>query len=348
MHAAGPPQLAGTQPALRRAARAGSCGAWLSPLPSSKRRLQTGVGVRARPWGSADGLTEKGTHGVQPGRPASRRRGVGGTEAAVAWGCRAPSRGALDVQNESPPRVGRPGTPWGLTARGLQQRGGPTAPRGAFAGLSTTTANIQSRSRRGRMLSVRVPAPLGPSSTTRRAQRSPGAPQATGAWGRHPGEAWPVRSQTGEGGTGGVPCRQGKGQQRQGGAASTHSQGRGSGAQALSREQKDRDAAGPTGKLARGPTVTHTRCFRDVWYAGWRPPPRSFPRSNSASGAVLPAAPPCAAEGPRPRKSSIRPLQIRLHLVRLKTHVLGTSSPARRPSPSPHTSSACGFWQRQA
>lgn len=243
----------------RRAARAGSCGAWLSPLPSSKRRRRTGVGVRARPWGSADGLTEKGTHGVQPGRPASRRRGGRGTEAAVAWGCGAPSRGALDVQNESPPRVGRPGTPRGLTARGLQQRGGPTAPRGAFAGLSTTTANIQSRSRRGRMLSVRVPAPLGPSSTTRRAQRSPGVPQATEAWGRHPGEAWPVRSQTGEGGTGGVPCRQGKGQQRQGGAASTHSQGRGSGAQALSREQKDRDTAGPTGKLARGPTATHTR-----------------------------------------------------------------------------------------
>ncbi|XP_020728670.2 uncharacterized protein [Odocoileus virginianus] len=49
---------------------------------------------RARPWGSADGLTEKGTHRVQPDRPASRRRG-GGVEAAVGWGCRAPSRGAL-------------------------------------------------------------------------------------------------------------------------------------------------------------------------------------------------------------------------------------------------------------
>lgn len=141
MHAAGPLLLAGTQPALGRAARAGSCGAWLSPLPSSKRRRRTGVGLRSRPWGSADGLTEKRTHGVQPGRPASRRRGGGGTEAAVAWGCRAPSRRALDVQNESPPRVGRPGTPRGLTARGLQQRAGPTAPR-TPTGLPKTQGSL--------------------------------------------------------------------------------------------------------------------------------------------------------------------------------------------------------------
>lgn len=96
MHAAGPLRLAGTQLALGRAARAGSCGAWRSPSPSSKRRRRTDVGVRAWPWGSVDGLTEKGTHGVQPGMPASRRRGGGGgIEAAVGWGCRAPSRGAL-------------------------------------------------------------------------------------------------------------------------------------------------------------------------------------------------------------------------------------------------------------
>ncbi|MXQ83661.1 hypothetical protein E5288_WYG002483 [Bos mutus] len=72
VHAAGPLRLAGTQLALGRAARAGSCGAWRSPSPSSKRRRRTDVGVRAWPWGSVDGLTEKGTHGVQPGAPSTQ------------------------------------------------------------------------------------------------------------------------------------------------------------------------------------------------------------------------------------------------------------------------------------
>lgn len=141
---------------------------------------------------------------------------------------------------------------------------------------------------------------------------------------------------------------QGKGQLRQGGAAGTHSQDRGSGAQALSGEQKDRDTARPPGKRARGPTATHPRA---LWQrlAG-RPDPATaqLPATRLRRRGVLPAAPTRAAEGPRPRKSSASPWQIRIHLVRLKTHVLGTSSPARRPSPCPHTSSGCGSWRGQA
>lgn len=51
----------------------------------------------------------------------------------------------------------------------------------------------------------------------------------------------------------------GWGRQRLERAASRQSKGRGTGARALSRQQKDQDTTGPPEKQARGPTVTHTR-----------------------------------------------------------------------------------------
>ena len=135
------------------------------------------------------------------------------------------------------------------------------ATRGPLAGLSTTTANIQSRSRRGRMLSVRVPAPLRPSRATRGAQRSPGAPQAMEAGGRHPGEAWPVRSQTGKGARGVTRADRARASSDREGRQALTARAVAQGHRPLSREQKDRDTAGPPGKLGRGPTATHTRAL---------------------------------------------------------------------------------------
>ena len=72
----------------------GAAGHGASPRPAVND-VGGQASVCGRGPGVADGLTEKGTHEVQPGRPKSRRRGGGGIEAAVGWGCRAPSRGAL-------------------------------------------------------------------------------------------------------------------------------------------------------------------------------------------------------------------------------------------------------------
>lgn len=243
---------------------------------------------------------------MQPGRPASRRRGVGGTEAAVAWGCRAPSRGPGRQRVARGPDRRAPGSHCQGLQRGAIPRH-PELPRGPL----DHHRRYQRCSRRREVFLAKRLRPR-PSSTTRRAQRSPGRPQATGPQGDDIQVRRGGSVNRGRGGHGRCPVRTGQGQQRQGGRQALAARAVAQGAGLVQGTNQGKPDAGKPGAV-----LPHTRCFRDVWYAGWRPPPQAaIPTPPPGPSYLRPHRVP--AEGPRPHRHP-RPLQIRLHPIQAQT-----------------------------
>ena len=237
-HAATGPRWArpGTRPALGRAHLSG----WArrgedhesSPSSSTRRRRRTGGGetgsgsgprrarearhTRARPRGAADGerteadgQTEKGTDGVRP-------REANATERAVEAGWpRATARGRAQGDPwAGETRVSRRGPPRDLTARGLPAQG---RSHGTPGTTDWRPRHPHGGSRPPPPTHTREPQPAGenalpprtggpPPSPTRARLPRPAPPRGrhrpTEAGGRHPREARPARSQTGDGSAG--------------------------------------------------------------------------------------------------------------------------------------------------
>ena len=226
----------GTRPALGRAHLSG----WArrgedhesSPSSSTRRRRRTGGGetgsgsgprrarearhTRARPRGAADGerteadgQTEKGTDGVRP-------REANATERAVEAGWpRATARGRAQGDPwAGETRVSRRGPPRDLTARGLPAQG---RSHGTPGTTDWRPRHPHGGSRPPPPTHTREPQPAGenalpprtggpPPSPTRARLPRPAPPRGrhrpTEAGGRHPREARPARSQTGDGSAG--------------------------------------------------------------------------------------------------------------------------------------------------
>lgn len=122
-------------------------------------------------------------------------------------------------------QAGRPGTTQGLTARGLQLKGGPVAPKmpttflgpqGTPAGIVTIADTAESRQACENSLphTYGRPRPPNPPPLPRRAlhlarERFAGAAAGRGDPGRHPHKARSFRSQTGEASA--ITCSAGEG-----------------------------------------------------------------------------------------------------------------------------------------
>ena len=400
--AAGPRRPAGGVPTTRARASAPGRGAARqgdgrrSPQPRPTRNDAGGrAAAAAADHGAAPRQAREAKHtGTRPGGRQTRRTGrMDGRETGPTrrgWlgrrrsgGAAATSRktgraGADARRREGGPgailrartRVGRRGTTRGLTARGLQRRGGPAAPRTPtgllgpptrvppLAGLAPTAAKhpraaaspattTLSRAHTGR--------PTRPATRLRRRARLPPASGTVstppgdaagrgGRGGRHPhvGEAGSIPD--GEGGT------EGWGPGRAGGhgegAARTHThsgEGRGAGARGRPpRDRKGRGTAGPARETSAGShRHTHTRGrSHDAWDAGRPRPPWGLPRPGPAAGARVRRFPPRvtrrdpSAQTPPPPSSPHPPSS---ESDPRGSRAPGKRSRARRPAPCPHT-----------